>query len=182
MLALNVTAGAALISVAAPLAQELTGVGVALGALAVSVISLFNGIGRLFWGTFSDRFGRARTVVIIFVLQVPVFTLMSEIHDFVVLLFPIAIVALCYGGGFATMPALTTDVFGPKHSGTIYGTMLTAWSAGAIAGPLFIAAVPYHSALPLIAGLLSFAAVLAMLFPVVDRIGKRRLAPSASRT
>ena len=59
MLALNVTAGAALISVAAPLAQELTQVGPALGALAVCVISLFNGIGRLFWGALSDRLGRA---------------------------------------------------------------------------------------------------------------------------
>jgi OFA family oxalate/formate antiporter-like MFS transporter len=68
------------------------------------------------------------------------------------------------------MPAFTTDVFGPKNSGTIYGTMLTAWSAGAIVGPLFIAAVPYHSALPLIAGLLSVAAALAMLFPAVGRI------------
>ena len=47
MLALNVTAGAALISVAAPLAHELTGVGAALGALAVAVISLFNSAGRL---------------------------------------------------------------------------------------------------------------------------------------
>ena len=50
MLALNVTAGAALISVAAPLAQELAQVGPALGAIAVCLISLFNGLGRLFWG------------------------------------------------------------------------------------------------------------------------------------
>ncbi len=180
MLALNVTAGAALISVAAPLAQELTGVGAVLGALLVSVISLFNGIGRLFWGTLSDRFGRARTVLIIFFLQIPAFALMSEVHNFAMLLFPVAIIALCYGGGFGTMPAFTTDVFGPKHSGTIYGAMLTAWSAGAIVGPLFIAAVPYHSALPLIAGLLSFAAALTVLFPADSRIGSRRFAPGVS--
>jgi MFS transporter, OFA family, oxalate/formate antiporter len=49
MLALNVAAGAALISVAAPLAQELTQVGPALGAVVVCLISLFNGLGRLFW-------------------------------------------------------------------------------------------------------------------------------------
>jgi MFS transporter, OFA family, oxalate/formate antiporter len=165
-----------LISVAAPLAQELTGVSPAVGALFVAVISLFNGIGRLFWGTLSDRFGRARTVLIILFLQIPAFALMSEIHNFAVLLFPVALVALCYGGGFGTMPAFTTDVFGPKNSGTIYGAMLTAWSAGAIVGPLFIAAVPYHSALPLIAGLLSIAAALAMLFPTGGRIGKPQFA------
>ena len=55
ILAINVTAGAALISVAAPLVQELAHVSPALGALAVCLISLFNGIGRQ---QFFDRAGR----------------------------------------------------------------------------------------------------------------------------
>jgi OFA family oxalate/formate antiporter-like MFS transporter len=58
MLALNVTAGAALISVAAPLAQELTRVDPTVSAIAVCVISLFNGLGRLIWGALSDGLGR----------------------------------------------------------------------------------------------------------------------------
>jgi OFA family oxalate/formate antiporter-like MFS transporter len=74
ILALNVTAGAALISVAAPLAQELTQVGPALGAIAVCLISLFNGIGRLFWGAISDRLGRAATFLVMFLLQACAFT------------------------------------------------------------------------------------------------------------
>ncbi len=149
MLALNVTAGAALISVAAPLAQELTHVGPAVGALAVCVIALFNGLGRLFWGTLSDRLGRART----FVAPVPgagspPSRCCRPSITSALLLVPAAVIALCYGGGFGTMPAFATDVFGAKNAGTIYGAMLTAWSAGAIVGPLFIAAVPYRMALP----------------------------------
>ena len=180
MLALNVTAGAALISVASALAQELTGVGAALGALVVCVIALFNGLGRLFWGALSDRLGRARTVMLILLLQIPVFVLMPAIHDFALLILPVAVVALCYGGGFGTMPAFTSDVFGPKNSGTIYGAMLTAWSAGAIVGPLFISAVPYRLALPTIACLLAAAATLMTSFPAVDPVGSRRLVHSAS--
>ena len=80
------------------------------------------------------------------------------------LLLPVAVIALCYGGGFGTMPAFATDVFGPKHAGTIYGAMLTAWSAGAIVGPLLIAAVPYRTALLLIAGMVGAATVLPVLF------------------
>ena len=164
MLALNVTAGAALISVAAPLAQELTQVGPALGAIAVCLISLFNGLGRLIWGTLSDKIGRTRTFFALFLLQVVAFALLPTVDQFAVFLLPAAVIALCYGGGFGTMPAFVTDVFGAKNAGTIYGAMLTAWSAGAIAGPLLISALPYRTALPLIAGMLGVAAMLPLLF------------------
>jgi OFA family oxalate/formate antiporter-like MFS transporter len=171
ILALNVTAGAALISVAAPLAQELTQVGPALGAIAVCLISLFNGIGRLFWGAISDRLGRAATFLVMFLLQACAFTALPAVDQFWLLLVPAALIALCYGGGFGTMPAFATDVFGAKNAGTIYGAMLTAWSAGAIAGPLLIAALPYRTALPVIAGMLACAAILPVLFSALVQRG-----------
>jgi OFA family oxalate/formate antiporter-like MFS transporter len=164
MLAINVTAGAALISVAAPLTQEITQVGPAFGAITVCLISLFNGLGRLFWGTFSDRIGRTSTFLALFLLQTAAFALLPISGNFMALLVPVAIIALCYGGGFGTMPAFATDVFGAKNAGAVYGAMLTAWSAGAIAGPLLIAAVPYRTALPLIAIMLAVATGLPLLF------------------
>ena len=179
MLALNITAGAALISVAAPLAQELTQVGPALAAIAVCVISLFNGLGRLVWGTLSDKIGRSRTFMALFLLQTAAFALLPFAGHFVGLLIPLALIALCYGGGFGTMPAFTTDVFGAKNAGTIYGAMLTAWSAGAIVGPLLIAAVPYRTALPLIAAMLAIAAFLPLLF---EALVQRRDVQAGSRT
>jgi OFA family oxalate/formate antiporter-like MFS transporter len=164
MLALNVTAGAALISVAAPLTQELAQVGPALGAIGVCMIWLFNGAGRLFWGTMSDRIGRPRAFMAMFLLQAIAFALVPVTGAFWLLLVPVALIALCYGGGFGTMPAFATDVFGARNAGTIYGAMLTAWSAGAIAGPLLIAAVPYRTALPIIVCLLAIANILPVVF------------------
>ena len=178
ILALNVTAGAALISVAAPLAQELTQVGPALGAVAVCLISLFNGIGRLFWGAISDRLGRAATFLVMFLLQACAFMALPVVDQFWLLLVPAAVIALCYGGGFGTMPAFATDVFGAKNAGTIYGAMLSAWSAGAIAGPLLIAAVPYRTALPVIAGVLACAAILPVLFNALVQRGGAATAPA----
>jgi OFA family oxalate/formate antiporter-like MFS transporter len=172
MLALNVTAGAALISVAAPLTQEFLGVGPALAAVTVCLISLFNGVGRLFWGTLSDRIGRPSTFLALFTLQAAAFMLLPGLGQFAAFLVPVAIIALCYGGGFGTMPAFATDVFGAKNAGAIYGAMLTAWSAGAIAGPLLIASVPYRTALTLIAGMLVSAASLPLVFQAfVPRTG-----------
>jgi OFA family oxalate/formate antiporter-like MFS transporter len=169
ILALNVAAGAALISVAAPLAQELTQVGPELGAMTVCLISLFNGLGRLFWGSLSDRIGRAATFLALFVLQAAAFLAVPSLDHFAAFLVPVAVIALCYGGGFGTMPAFAADVFGAKNAGTIYGAMLTAWSAGAIAGPMLIAAVPYRTALPLIALMLAAAAALPLVFHLFAR-------------
>ena len=174
MLALNVTAGSALISVAVPLTQDLLEVDSGFAAVTVCVISLFNGLGRLFWGTLSDRIGRSTTFLALCLLQALAFMLLPAMDHLAALLGPVAttgacvalfaVIALCFGGGFGTMPAFATDVFGARNAGAIYGAMLTAWSAGSIAGPLLIASIPYRTALPLIAWILVIAAALPLLF------------------
>jgi len=154
MLALNVTAGAALISVASPLAVAFTGVGAIVAATLVSTISVFNGIGRLFWGWISDAIGRPYTFLSIFIVQIIMFALLPSISNFGILLIPAALIALCYGGGFGTMPAFAADFFGAKNAGTIYGAMLTAWSAGGILGPILISYLDYKTALYIIAAIM----------------------------
>ena len=51
----------------------------------------------------------------------------------------ICYVLLCYGGGFGTMPSFILDVYGPKMMPVVYGTILTAWSAGGVVGPQVVA-------------------------------------------
>lgn len=176
ILALNVTAGAALISVASPLAQKFTGATPAAAAVLVSFIGIFNGVGRLFWGWLSDGIGRPFAFLSMFIIQVIVFAFLPSVSNFAVLFIPAAIIALCYGGGFGTMPAFAADFFGPKNAGTIYGAMLTAWSAGGIVGPLLITAFgttknpDYATPLYIIAGLMLVSAIL----PLVARALARR--------
>src|SRR6266852_3999552 len=163
ILALNVTAGAALVSIASPLAQELSGVTPGTAALAVMALSLCNGAGRILWGWASDRLGRPVTFAILFALQFVAFALLARVSNFPTLVALAGIVGLCFGGGFAAMPAFTVDFFGARHAGAIYGAMLTAWGAGAAAGPLLIASVDYRSALSIIAALMLLSAPLALL-------------------
>ena len=67
-------------------------------------------------------------------------------HSSVFALFAIlaALIYLCYGGGFGTMPATAADFYGTPNAGAIYGAMLVAWSIGGVAGPL-ITSVLYDS-------------------------------------
>lgn len=172
ILALNVTAGAALISVAAPLARDFTGVALTTASALVVTISIFNGVGRLFWGWVSDFIGRPFTFLSLFVIQIVAFALTPLIGQgqFALLFIPASVIGLCYGGGFGTMPAFAADFFGPKNAGTIYGAMLTAWSAGAIVGPILIASVDFRTALYIIAVIMAVSTVL----PVVARVMARR--------
>jgi OFA family oxalate/formate antiporter-like MFS transporter len=141
MLALNVTAGIALISQAAPAATEITGMSAASAAGAVGILAVFNGAGRVVWGWTSDVIGRMRAFLGIFALQVVCFGLLPSASPVALFLTLSGIVYLCYGGGFGTMPATAADFFGPDNAGAIYGAMIVGWSIGGVVGPLVIAAI-----------------------------------------
>jgi OFA family oxalate/formate antiporter-like MFS transporter len=165
MLFLNVSAGIMLISQAAPMAQNITGVDAVAAAGLVSLISIFNGAGRVFWAWLSDIITRRMVFLVMFLLQFVIFLVMTQATNFVIFSVLAVIVALCYGGGFGTMPSFAADYFGPKYSGFVYGTMLTAWGAGGILGPILIARVKdltggYTQAMLIIAVILLVSAVL----------------------
>jgi OFA family oxalate/formate antiporter-like MFS transporter len=171
-LALNVIAGAALISVASPLAQKFTLVSAGVASALVVTISIFNGAGRLFWGWLSDAIGRPNTFLALFVVQILAFVSMPFINNFALLFIPASLVGLCYGGGFGTMPAFAADFFGARNAGTIYGVMLTAWSAGGIVGPLLIASMDYRTALFVIAGIMVVSCALPLIARFLMRQGQ----------
>jgi OFA family oxalate/formate antiporter-like MFS transporter len=176
ILALNVTAGAALLSVAAPLAREFTLADATAAALFVGALSVCNGIGRVFWGAVSDAVGRPPALLAMFLLQALAFARLAGAADFGAALVLAGVIAACFGGGFAVMPAFAADVFGARNAGTVYGAMLTAWSAGAIAGPVLIANVPYRTALLVIA---AGAAASAALPLFAGRLVRGAAAPAA---
>jgi OFA family oxalate/formate antiporter-like MFS transporter len=179
ILFLNVTAGVMLISQAAPMAQEITGVSKELATSIVIFISVANGVGRLFWAWLSDLITRRYVFIIMFGLQAALFFVMPGVRSFSLLATLMISVALCYGGGFGTMPAFAADYFGPRYAGKVYGLMLSAWSAGGVLGPVLIAQVKdrtntYRIALTVIAAMM----LASILLPVIARPPQRAPAPS----
>ena len=143
----NIAAGISIISFQSELLQEVWGLAdpslepVVLadyGATLIAVSSLFNGVGRLFWGLLSDRIGRVNVFRILLATQMIVFgVLMTETNPWVFSVL-VCYVLLCFGGGFATMPPFILDMFGARRMSAIYGAVLTAWAAAGIAGPLYV--------------------------------------------
>jgi MFS family permease len=170
MLFLNVTAGILFISNAVPIMRELTGASPSTALSVYGFIALFNGLGRFFWGAVSDRIGRNLAFVLIYGLQVAIFFTVGAIHSLPLVATLFAIVLLCYGGGFGTMPSFTADYFGTKRMSEIYGWILLAWGIGGVVGPIFVAVVKDHTgsysgALPITAMVL----IVAMLLPIFTR-------------
>lgn len=139
MLFLNVTAGILIISNAVPIYSDLTGATAAVAGATYGFLAVFNGLGRFFWGAVSDRIGRNMTFVLIFGIQAVVFFVMGGLHDLVSVGIAFAIVLLCYGGGFGTMPSFNADYFGTKFLGQNYGMIITAWGFAGVVGPVLAA-------------------------------------------
>ena len=143
----NIAAGISIISFQSELLQEVWGLAdpslepavlAEYGATLIAVSSVFNGLGRLFFGLLSDRIGRVNVFRILLATQMVVFgVLMTETNPWIFSIL-VCYVLLCFGGGFATIPPFIIAVFGARRMSAIYGAVLTAWAAAGIAGPLYV--------------------------------------------
>ena len=199
VLCMNVSAGIGVIAVASPMLQQIFGgsligqPGVRLEALdlagktAVATIgagfvgltSLFNIGGRFFWASISDKIGRKATYFIFFALGIALYAgapFAAGIGSTLLFVVAMCVIYSMYGGGFATVPAYLSDMFGTKFVGAIHGRLLTAWSTAAILGPIAVtyitqaqkdAGVPndlvYNRTLYAMAGLLAIGFVANLL-------------------
>lgn len=146
----NICAGIMFIGFQSPMLQDLlkktnpamTAAALAgAGATLIAASSLFNGIGRFFWGGLSDKLGRVQVFRLILGSQILVFVALIFVKNPLVFGVLVCYVLLCYGGGFGSMPSFVLDVFGAKIMPVVYGVILTAWSAGGIAGPQIVAVI-----------------------------------------
>ncbi len=140
---LGTSVGLTVIGEAAPLVKELSGSSALLsGGAALGVMSLFNGVGRLFWGASSDRAGRKPVLMAMCILSVFACGLiLPGASTFLPVLAGICVVGFCYGGYLAIMPSVTADYFGSTHIGANYGILFSAWGAAGFLVPGYFASI-----------------------------------------
>lgn len=155
VLCLNVTAGIGIFAVGKDMMLDVFGTTLATLVTAgfattfVQMMSVANMGGRFAWASASDYLGRQRTYIIFFTLGMLLYASIPFIAKQSSLLPPITWLILfygvvlfimtMYGGGFATIPAYLSDLFGSKFVGGIHGRLLTAWSTAGVLGPLAMA-------------------------------------------
>jgi OFA family oxalate/formate antiporter-like MFS transporter len=121
------------------------------GAMAVSILAIFNSLGRIFWGRVSDTIGRKAALVAMFAICGVAMVVLDGLRAYPLYLLGICIVGLCFGGYLALYPAVTADFYGTKHLGVNYGWMFSAYGVGGLFGPFLaaklmnvVANLPYH--------------------------------------
>lgn len=168
MMFINITCGIAIISVASPMIQEMTGATAMMAAAVVGLNGLFNGAGRLGWATISDWLGRPFTFVLFFLLQIGCFLTLANASEILAYQIIIYVIMTCYGGGFATLPAYIGDIFGTRQVSAIHGYVLTAWALAGVSGSSLAALLrestgSYSSMLRAFSGAFLFALLVAIL-------------------
>lgn len=110
----------------------------AVAGTAMAVFfSLANGVGRIAWGTLSDRLGRRRSVLIMTGSQALFLLAFPYLAGTPGLLYLGAmLIGFNFGGNFALFPALTADAFGNERVGQNYPYVFLSYGVGGIAFPI----------------------------------------------
>ncbi len=140
-----------------------------LGALIAGIMSIFNAVGRIVWGSISDKIGRISTFILMFIvlaIAMFAFAFVPTGTSWIVVTVIASVVGFCFGGNFALFPSATADYFGSVNVGKNYGVVFTAYGIAGITGALvagtFGEMFGYSMAF-LVTGILAIIAVLLTL-------------------
>lgn len=140
----------------------------AAATLAMAIFfALFNGLGRILWGTISDKIGRKTSIAIMMATQGIFVILFQWMAGAQVSLYIFAVlIGFNYGGLFSLFPTITADIFGNKNFGQNYGWVFLAYAIGGIIFPILGGKLGDLGNFPLaftIIGVLCFVAVITIV-------------------
>ena len=113
------------------------GLTAAAAGSALGLLALFNGLGRVVWGSISHKLTAKYSVVLMCLMQAGMmFFLLGMGSKASMLAIAACWIGFNFGGNFALFPLLTLENFGPKNLGANYGAVFTSYGVGGILGPV----------------------------------------------
>lgn len=137
MLTCGAFCGLMCISQASAIARNIIGMSITAAAAMVSVLALFNALGRIFAGVVSDKIGRVYTLAAAFVLSIAglVLIYLSSQGEIVKFTLGISLIGLCFGALMGVFPGFTADQFGAGNNSVNYGIMFIGFAIAGFFGP-----------------------------------------------
>ena len=108
----------------------------AIAGTAMAMYAIFNGLGRIVWGSASDKIGRKTSIILMCAIQgVMMLSFFKVGGTQMGLIAGACIIGFNFGGNFALFPAATADFFGNKNLGLNYGWVFLSYGFAGIFGP-----------------------------------------------
>jgi OFA family oxalate/formate antiporter-like MFS transporter len=126
---------------ASPIAQATLGISPQAAGVVVSFVALGMVIGKVGWGSLSDRIGRYPVFAAMLVVAALALVVLAQAGTYLIVVVALATVGLCYGGFLSLMGPVTADAFGQRHLGVNFGIMFLTVAVAAYAGPRLAAQV-----------------------------------------
>lgn len=179
--ALGACGGLMVISQTSNMAQEMILVSPKAAAVAVSLVALGNTVGRILWGTISDKFGRYNVLPVIFILMAVFLFIFSGSSEGQWLRFVSALImiGIAFGGLLSIFPAITTEIWGSVNSGSNYGLMFCGYALGSFIGPRIAVSCKDVMAVPYSAGLITATVlcIVAVVLCLILRYATKKRSP-----
>lgn len=106
------------------------------GALALTILSIFNGAGRILFGYTSDIWGGKKILVLLFALIGSAMFALYHADVLPAIYALSATIGLCFGGFLAVYPVLTAEYFGQRDFAVNYGLIFIGYGIGCFFGPV----------------------------------------------
>ncbi|MTV82665.1 L-lactate MFS transporter [Secundilactobacillus folii] len=135
MLFTGAFSGLMIASNASVIGQQMFKLSAVAAAGYVSIYSLCNCLGRIIWGSVSDKIGRTNTLYVIFIVIILAFIALVSLSSVAGFAVGIIALGLCFGGVMGVFPPMVMENFGPVNQGVNYGIVFIGYSLAAFFGP-----------------------------------------------
>ncbi|MEH7107328.1 L-lactate MFS transporter [Bacillus sp. JJ1764] len=135
MFLIGALSGMMVTSNASVIGQTMFGLSAATAALYVSLYSLSNCLGRVFWGAVSDKIGRTKCLMAIYLVIAVMMLIIASSTSVAGFAVAIVGIGLCFGGTMGIFPSIVGEKFGMKYYGVNYGVTFIGYSGAAFFGP-----------------------------------------------
>lgn len=168
--------GMMVISQASAVAQNMIGMTAMAASAAVSILALFNALGRIFAGYISDKIGRINTLMLACAIAIVGLLCLYFSKEGAVVTFylGISIVGVSFGSFMGVYPGFTADQFGAKNNSVNYGIMFIGFALAGYFGPqimrnVYNASGAYQNAFLIACGLSVAGVVLTILYRMASK-------------
>jgi OFA family oxalate/formate antiporter-like MFS transporter len=156
--------GLLVIGLAANIGKGPAGLSIEKAAGVVSIVAIFNALGRLASGKLADKLGALNVYRVMYLLTIIALAVLSfaDLTVYPVFLAAIIVIGVCYGSFLSLVPTITGHLFGAKYFSANYACVFQAYGAAAMLGIFMKSNVSFSQAFAIAMGTAIAGLIIAM--------------------